>query len=288
VVAVRSCGVLQIRLMCVSFLGPIANSQSVCSSSWRSHSDVCHFIDARDPQMRSKWLKHSRRCTNMLALIALVVIALVHADLTWASAQRGAVSSATQVLRSSWDAAYLADKPSFNEEPNAFLVEVTQALKPGTALDVGMGQGRNAVFLARQGWRVTGFDLSEVGINQAREHARKAGVTLTAITQSAEEFDWGKDQWDLIVVAYFPQLRRVLPKLIDSLKRGGFVVVEAFHADAASDRPPGPGAGVTFQANELPKLVGPLRTVRYEEPRARADWGLFETRLVRLLAQKQF
>ena len=61
----------------------------------------------------------------------------------------------------------------YNPAPNAFLVEVARDLKPGRALDVGMGQGRNAIYLAQQGWNVTGVDISDEGIRQAKEQARK-------------------------------------------------------------------------------------------------------------------
>jgi predicted O-methyltransferase YrrM len=216
----------------------------------------------------------------------LVMVGFVAFQAGAARGQPEPVSPATKALGESWDRAYLEAVPSFTPEPNVFLVEVVKGLQPGSALDVGMGQGRNAVFLARQGWKVTGFDVSEVGVRQAKEQAAKSGVALTALVQSSDEFNWGTAQWDLIVLTYFPQLRRSMPKVIESLKPGGVVLVEAFHADAAVDRPPGPGRGVTFQANELPQLVAPLRVVRYEEPRARADWGIFETRLVRILARK--
>jgi SAM-dependent methyltransferase len=202
------------------------------------------------------------------------------------SSQGPVRSPASQTLGRSWDSPYLADKPEFNVEPNAFLVEVVRTLKPGVALDVGMGQGRNALFLAKQGWTVSGFDVSEVAVAQAREQARKSGLTMSCIVQSSDEFNWGKDRWGLIVLAYFPQVRRCLPKIIDSLRPGGFVVIEAYHKDAALDRPPGPGSGVTFDTNELIQLLASLRILQYEDLRARADWGLFDTRLVRLLAQK--
>jgi 2-polyprenyl-3-methyl-5-hydroxy-6-metoxy-1,4-benzoquinol methylase len=77
---------------------------------------------------------------------------------------------------------------------------MARPLKPGTALDVGMGQGRNSIWLAQHGWEVTGFDLSDVGVKLARERAEKLGVKLNAVVQSAEEFDFGKNRWDMIVV----------------------------------------------------------------------------------------
>lgn len=218
------------------------------------------------------------RSSLFAALIGLCVI-------TFAPVWAQAPSPETAAMGKGWDDAYRA--PEFNLEPTAFLVDVAKGLTPGTALDVGMGQGRNAIYLATKGWTVTGFDLSQVGIEQAKRSAQDAGVSITALQQSSAEFDWGTEKWDLIVMTYFPGLRAAMPKAVQALRRGGHVVVEAFEADAATDRPPGPGAGVTFGENELLTIFGTLRAIRYEDVRARADWGMFDTRLVRLLARKK-
>src|SRR3954465_9369703 len=63
---------------------------------------------------------------------------------------------------------------------NKFLAEAVKGRKPGTALDIGMGQGRNSLFLAALGWQVTGFDISEVGVKQAIAEAKKREGTLDA------------------------------------------------------------------------------------------------------------
>ena len=63
-----------------------------------------------------------------------------------------------------WDSIYSDPVSIFNTAPNAFMAEVVKGLKPGRALDIGMGQGRNSVFLARLGWDVSGFDISERGV----------------------------------------------------------------------------------------------------------------------------
>src|SRR5690348_13287570 len=75
-----------------------------------------------------------------------------------------------------FDRTYSTATPRFNTEPNALLAETVRDLKPGRALDVHMGQGRNAVYLATKGWEVTGFDFSEGGVAAARRAAEKAGV----------------------------------------------------------------------------------------------------------------
>jgi hypothetical protein len=76
-------------------------------------------------------------------------------------------------------------------KPDASLVELVHGLKPGKALDIGMGQGRNTVFLAQQGWDVTGLDLSELGVAEAKDRARKLGARIDARVQDVFRFDFG-------------------------------------------------------------------------------------------------
>src|SRR5579872_4622328 len=72
----------------------------------------------------------------------------------------------------------------FSRKPNAFLVEVTRGRKPGKVLDVGMGQGRNSLYLAQHGWDVTGFDPADEGVRLARAEAAHLGVKLTALVST--------------------------------------------------------------------------------------------------------
>jgi len=148
-----------------------------------------------------------------------------------------------------------------------------------------MGSGRNAVYLASHGWDVTGFDIADVGVVQARKQAKKLGVRLNAIVKSDTDFDFGTNQWDLIVLTYQP-FRDLLPKLKPSLKEGGIVVIENFHRDTMRDRLLDEDA--TYRNNELLDLFSDFRILRYEDTVARPDWGIEfpKNRLVRLEAQK--
>ena len=163
--------------------------------------------------------------------------------------------------------------------PNAFLTEVLKGMKPGRALDIGMGQGRNSVYLARLGWDVTGFDISERGMELARESAAAAGLKIRTIKASLEDFDYGVGQWDLIVGAYVGA--SWLEAAAKGLKPGGFLVVESY-----SRRPDAP-AGSGFGPNELLKLFTDqkLRVVRYEDVEAESDWLKLDG-VVRMLARK--
>ena len=182
-----------------------------------------------------------------------------------------------------WSERYRAGT-GFNLKPNRLLVEAVKEVKPGLALDVGMGQGRNALYLAQQGWEVTGIDLAEEGIRQAREQAQAQGLKLNALLQSWDDYDFGKDRWDLIALIYVGA-RDFADKAVKALKPGGLLVIEAFHRDAARNR--SIGGGVVFETDELKKLFPSLRVLRYEEPEDTGDFGLQKVRLVRLIAQKE-
>jgi len=182
--------------------------------------------------------------------------------------------------RDRWDRAYADPKPFFNQEPNAFMAEIVKTLKPGRALDIGIGQGRNAVHLARLGWDVTGFDISETGMAIARKSAEAAGVKLKTFNATIDDFDYGDRQWDLIVATYEGAGWR--EKAVRGLKPGGIVIVEGFLKGPQT--PP----IVSFAPNELPTMFLDLnlRILRYEDIDGKPDWGLRPGRVVRLCAQK--
>jgi SAM-dependent methyltransferase len=182
-----------------------------------------------------------------------------------------------------WNKILTAPKPSFNRKPNAFLVEMVKSLKPGRSLDVGMGQGRNTIYLAQQGWTSVGFDPADRAVAAAQAGAKAAGVAITTHVARAERFDWGTSEWDLIVLSYVGA-RDFAEQVTRALKPGGMVVVEAFHRDATKTHPI--GGAVVFDTNELLRVFPSLRVVRYEDTVGIGDFGLEETRVVRLAAIK--
>jgi SAM-dependent methyltransferase len=183
-----------------------------------------------------------------------------------------------------WNRILTAEKPAFNTNPNAFLVEMVKGRAPGAALDVGMGQGRNAIYLAQHGWQVTGFDPAEKAVAQANAAAKQLGVALTTVVQGSEDFDFGENRWDLILLSYV-SVRDIADRVARALKPGGIVVVEAFHRDVT--RRSSVGGAVVFDSNELPKLFSSLRVLRYEDVEAKTDFGAGLARAVRLCAMKE-
>ena len=182
-----------------------------------------------------------------------------------------------------WNRILTAEKPSFNVKPNEFLVEMAKGRRPGTALDVGMGQGRNTIWLAQQGWDVTGFDPAEKAVALAQETARKLGVHFKAEVKGMEDFDFGQRRWDLILLSYVGG-RDMEAVFQGALKPGGVLVIEGFHRDATKGR--SIGGAVVFDTGQLPAMYPQLRVVRYEEPMAVGDFGQERVRVVRYCGER--
>src|SRR5512143_1392983 len=179
---------------------------------------------------------------------------------------------------------YASGTPGFSTAPNALLMVTVEGRKPGRALDVGMGEGRNAVFLALKSWGVTGFEISDEGVAITHRNARAAGVNITVLLESNETFDFGRTQWDLIVATYAPfplTTANYVQRLRGSLTSSGLVVVESFASDANT-----PGRRpVDIDPTDLRRAFDTFRILYFEDTVAMPDWTREQTRLVRLVAE---
>lgn len=212
----------------------------------------------------------------LLRIASLTLIAVCHTY-----PQEPAATNA----RERWNRVFADPQSQINRRPNAFLQKVVAGWKPGTALDVGIGMGRNSLWLASRGWDVTGIDVSDAGIKLAQASAEKEGLRLKTSVVSADNFDYGRQQYDLIIGIFMHQIfSRNADKLIAALKPGGTVLVEAYHADTSKivKRPLG------YESNELLRAFDKLRIKYYEELMGNADYSPERlSPLVRMLAVRE-
>ena len=113
----------------------------------------------------------------------------------------GRFGSAAQA--SEWDARYRKhDAAMWSGRPNGRLVAEATGLNPGTALDVGCGEGADAIWLAQQGWTVTAIDVSEVAVRRGREAAERLGVAVEWIAGDALRTPFAAGSFALVSLQY--------------------------------------------------------------------------------------
>lgn len=174
-----------------------------------------------------------------------------------------------------WDERYAGPAPLWSGKPNGALVDEVAALRPGRALDVGCGEGGDAVWLASRGWQVTALDVSGVALERAAEHARQAGVDVAWVHAGLLEAQLPPGGFDLVSVQY-PALRRTPDAeaeqaLLAAVAPGGtLLVVHHAHIDVEHARARGfDPADYVSPADVLAQLDGGWH-VEVDEERPRA------------------
>ncbi|MBI4187188.1 MAG: class I SAM-dependent methyltransferase [Chloroflexi bacterium] len=148
--------------------------------------------------------------------------------------------------------------------PAQFLVENVSLLPKGRVLDVAMGAGRNAIYLARLGFEVEGVDISPEAVNTALELARQAGVIIKAQVADLERaYSIEKGAYDVVICFNYLQ-RSLISQIKDGLRKGGMVVYETFIVDQEQfGKPKNPD--YLLKHNELLDMFRGFRCLRYRE-----------------------
>jgi cyclopropane fatty-acyl-phospholipid synthase-like methyltransferase len=149
-------------------------------------------------------------------------------------------------------------------EPSEFLVENFELLPKGKALDIAMGSGRNAVYLAKMGFEVEGVDISPEAASNAIELARNGGAAIqTKVANLEKDYRIAESAYDVIICFNYLQ-RSLFPQIKAGLKKGGMIVYETYIIDQAQfGRPRNPD--FLLQYNELLNLFRDFRCLRYRE-----------------------
>jgi cyclopropane fatty-acyl-phospholipid synthase-like methyltransferase len=144
-----------------------------------------------------------------------------------------------------WNERYSGDDLAYGEAPNEFLSSMAERLPmSGDALDIGAGEGRNALFLASRGLNVLAVDQSDAGMQKAQRLAGERGLALRTQVADLQEFDAERNSFD-VISSIFVHLPRALRAAVHKrarawLKPGGVFLLEAYAPDQIERRTGGP------------------------------------------------
>lgn len=211
----------------------------------------------------------------MIKLIALGLIfastaSVVSAKVKISTSRLSKLSGEKQVdftVKHQWDQKYNKRTYVYGKAPAGFLAQNYSVLKPGSrVLDMGMGEGRNAVFLAKKGHHVLGVDISSVAIRKAKSLAKENRVKIKTILASLKEHKFPENYFDAIICFYYVD-RELTEKIKKWLKPGGVLVYEAhtlheYYKNKQNQDP----KNYYLKPQELLGMFDGMSIIKYEEP----------------------
>jgi SAM-dependent methyltransferase len=131
-----------------------------------------------------------------------------------------------------WDERFSTQDYVYGTKPNDFLKDQITSIPKGKVLSLAEGEGRNAVFLAKQGYSVTAVDASLAAIDKGHLLAKNNGVEIDFVHADLTEFELGEHHWDGIISIFFPlpplQRKALYKKVARGLKKSGIFLLEAY------------------------------------------------------------
>ena len=198
-------------------------------------------------------------------------------------------------MKDMWEQRYAADEYAYGEEPNAFFKRCLDRLPaPGRLLLPGEGEGRNAVYAARQGWKVDAFDFSAAGRDKALRLAERHGVHIDYEVADYETAHIEPGAYDVVALIFthtHESIRRTVHRrLATALKPGGHLLLEAYSPEQLAYGTGGPPtAKLLYALEDLREDFSELEIVELEKVEAEIHEGRYHTGLasvVRLVAKR--
>lgn len=193
-----------------------------------------------------------------------------------------------------WDERFSSDEYVYGTEPNSYFKDELSKLTPGKLLLPGEGEGRNAVYAAKQGWQVTAFDTSSEGKKKAEKLAQTNNVAFDYLLESYDSVHLEKDSFDCIALIYThmnPEQRHAYhQKLLTFLKPGGTLILEGFCKEQINNNTGGPkDVNMLFSKKELETDFATLSQIVIDKQVLRLNEGNFhhgEAAVIRLIGNK--
>ena len=166
--------------------------------------------------------------------------------------------------RERWNSRYASRVNTHEEELHPFLRDHLALLPRGRALDLAMGEGHNAILLARQGLSVPGIDISNVAVERSQRLSPMAGFATDAPCADLRSMPLSADTYDVVMCFYYLQ-RDLFPQVVGTLRQSGMVIYETFTHEQTHYGPP-TNPDDLLQPNELLEAFRALRIRAYRKP----------------------
>lgn len=219
-----------------------------------------------------------------LIVLLLTVSPSLHAQMM------GVEDGAAQTAAERWDRRFSVDRYLYGTEPVEFLRQNIGRLAKGKALCLAAGEGRNAVWLAAQGYDVTAMDASSKGLEKALALAKERGVSIeTEVGDLQHGYEMGEAEYDLITDFYYHDTA-MIPAVMRALKPGGMFILQNFSIDQPKTNRFGPkNPDFLVKPNELLRHFAGYRILHYEDTVVDLDEGMHQGRgaVIRLIVVKE-
>jgi 2-polyprenyl-3-methyl-5-hydroxy-6-metoxy-1,4-benzoquinol methylase len=199
-----------------------------------------------------------------------------------------------------WNDRYSNEEFAYGEEPNNYFKEQVEKLNIGSILFPAEGEGRNAVFAAKLGWKVSAFDISSEGKNKAIKLAEAHNVEIDYQVGELESLNYQTEQFDAIalIYAHFPaEIKSSIHRKLETyLRKGGIIIFEAFskkHLEylAINDKVGGPkDIESLFSIEEIQTDFPHYEIIQLEEKEIELNEGLFHNgkgSVIRFIGKKK-
>jgi len=183
-----------------------------------------------------------------------------------------------------WDERYASKTYAYGTKANEFLRANADAIPKGRVLSLAEGEGRNAVFLAKQGYRVTAVDSSRVGLDKAEKLAQAHGVSIECIHADLVDYDPGQCQWDGIVSIFCPlpaaAREKLHAKVMAGLKPQGVFLLETYTPEQLAYGTGGGNSPETMMtAQSVRRELSGLEFIHLKELERNVIEGIYHTGL---------
>ncbi len=203
-------------------------------------------------------------------------------------------------MKEFWNERYKRGDYAYGKDPNEYLKEKIKELQPGRILFPAEGEGRNAVFAAKQGWEVSAFDISTEGRKKALRLAKEEGVEIDFKASDLQSLSFKKEEFDAIglIYAHFsPQERKeFFSSIHEYLKEGGKVIFEGFGLKHPQYQEKNPAVGgpkeeqMLFSEKEIRKTFEKLHFTEFYKGEVELREGEFHKGtgwVIRFVAEKR-